>query len=96
VLREVLTEIVPGQEDRIMSIAAEQWKAEGMALGEAKGLQQGQARTLLRLLQRRFGSVPEAVRERVSSADVNALDQWLDRVLDAPTLDAVFEEGQTH
>ncbi len=37
VLRDVLTEIVPGQEDRIMSIAAEQWKAEGMALGEAQG-----------------------------------------------------------
>ena len=29
ILRQVLAEIVPGQEERIMSIAAEQWKAEG-------------------------------------------------------------------
>ena len=100
VLREVLAEIVPGQEDRIMSIAAEQWKAEGIALGEAKGLQQGlqqgQARTLLRQLERRFGSVSESVRQRVSAADIDTLDQWLDRVLEAPTLDAVFDEGRTH
>ncbi len=100
VLREVLTEIVPGQEERIMSIAAEQWKAEGMALGKAEGLREGlregQARTLLRLLERRFGSVSDLLRERVSAADVDTLDRWFDHGLDAPTLDAVFEEGRTH
>ncbi len=100
VLREMLTEIVPGQEDRIMSIAAEQWKAEGMTLGKAEGLREGlregQAKTLLRLLGRRFGSVPEAIQQRVSAASIEALDQWLDRVLDAPTLDAVFDDGRAH
>lgn len=79
-----------------MSIAAEQWKAEGMALGKAEGLREGQARTLLRLLERRFGSVSESVRERVATADIDTLDRWFDRGLDAPTLDTVFEEGRTH
>jgi len=32
----------------------------------------------------------------VSAASVEALDQWLDRVLDAPMLDAVFDDGRAH
>ena len=92
ILREVLAEIMPGQEERIMSIAAEEWKAEGMAAG----LHRGQARTLLRQLERRFGPLPDAVRERLFAADTETLDQWADRVLDAPNLDAVFEDGRSH
>jgi len=43
-LRDALTEIIPGQESRIMSIAAEEWKAEGIQIGEAKGIQIGEAK----------------------------------------------------
>ncbi|NBC32431.1 MAG: transposase [Alphaproteobacteria bacterium] len=81
----------------------EQWKAEGLAAGLAKGraegleegrvegLEEGRARALLRLLERRFGPLPEDQRARVLTAGSDTLDLWLDRVLDAPTLDAVFE-----
>lgn len=68
----------------------------GLEKGLEKGRQEGEARTLLRQLERRFGPVSESVRQRVSVADIDALDQWLDRVLDAPTLEAVFDEGRTH
>ena len=67
-------------------------RAEGEAIGEVKG----QARTLLRLLERRFGPITDRVRARVSGADLDAIDQWLDRVLEAPTLDAVFDQAKTH
>jgi hypothetical protein len=30
---------------------------------------------------------------RIEAADLEILDRWLDRVLDAATLDAVFEDG---
>ncbi len=96
VLRDVLAEIVPGKEERIMSIAAEQWKAEGKVEGMVLGQRDGQARSLIRLLEKRFGPVPEAVRARVTAAEIDVLDQWLDRVLDAPTLDAVFGDGKSH
>lgn len=82
VLRDALTEIVPGQEARIMSIAAEQWKAEGKA--------EGKADLLLRLLRRRFGVVPESALERVLGAPDGDLDEWAENILDAPSLDAVF------
>ena len=87
-----------------MSIADEQWKAEGIALGMEKGmekglekgLREGQVRALLRQLEHRFGPVSESARGLVAAADITALELWLDRVLDAPTLDAVFTEDQTH
>ncbi|QQP89192.1 Rpn family recombination-promoting nuclease/putative transposase [Skermanella sp. TT6] len=82
ILRDALTEIVPGQEARIMSIAAEQWKAEGKA--------EGKADLLLRLLRRRFGDVPESTLERVLGAPDGDLDEWAENILDAPSLDAVF------
>ncbi|NBC33932.1 MAG: transposase, partial [Alphaproteobacteria bacterium] len=43
-------------------------------------------------LERRFGPVPEGIRETVEAADRETLDRWLDRILDAPTRDALFED----
>ena len=75
-------------------------RAEGRAAGEAEGRAEGEVRgrasILNRLLERRFGNVPSAVRARVWSAPVHELDAWLDGVLDAPTLDAVFEDTPRH
>jgi hypothetical protein len=77
-LEDVLIEIVPGQEERIMSVAAEQWIAKG------------KADLLLRQLRRRFGTLPEAVQARVQCASEDQLNEWAEAVLDASTLDAVF------
>jgi hypothetical protein len=52
---------------------------------------EGAARTLVRLLTRRFGAVPDGVRDRIDTASLEQLDLWSDRVLDAETLDEVFE-----
>lgn len=69
--------------------------AEGEAKGEARGKAEGEVRgkadSLLRLRERRFGPVPPARREKVNAADIATLDRWLDRIFDAPTLDAVFD-----
>ena len=64
----------------------EQWRTEVLAEGQRAG----QAHALLRQLERRFGPVSDAVRAQVSAADVADLDLWLDRVIDAATIDAVF------
>jgi hypothetical protein len=51
---------------------------------------EGKAETLSRQLTRRFGPLPEWVPTRLSGATIEQLDLWADRVLDAPTLEAVF------
>jgi hypothetical protein len=67
-----------------------QGRIEGEVRGEARGRVEGEARVLLRLAERRFGPLPADVRDRIMTADSPILGTWLDRLMDAPTLDAVF------
>ena len=71
-------------------------EAKGEVRGEARGEILGRASILNRLLERRFGRLPATVRERVRSASVQDLDAWGDAVLDAPALEAEFEESPRH
>ena len=57
----------------------------------AQGRQEGRQEVLLQLLRARFGELPEAAVARVNAADLDQLKRWIDRVLSAPTLDAVLK-----
>ena len=63
---------------------------ELIAEGEARGIAKGEAMSLSRLLERRFGPLPATVKARVGRANLAQLDAWIDRVLDAKSLGAVF------
>jgi hypothetical protein len=83
---------------------AEQWRRdwrqdgiqegrrEGRREGRQEGRQEGEAALLLRLLERRFGALPDAVKDRVGAADIAMLEEWGMRILDAGALDDVFGE----
>jgi len=66
-------------------------EARGEAKGEARGEARGEAKLLTCLLERRFGTVPDSVRQRIASADVGCIEAWAQRVLDAPDLQSVFD-----
>lgn len=55
---------------------------EGQILGRAQALRE--------VLQAKFGAVPGAVDDKIRTASTEALQSWLLRALDAPTLEAVF------
>ena len=69
-------------------------RQEGLQAGRQEGLQAGrqagEAALLLRLLERRFGALPETVEQRVLAADIAVLEAWGIRVLDAGSLEEVF------
>jgi flagellar biosynthesis/type III secretory pathway protein FliH len=69
---------------------------EGLQEGRQKGLEEGrqagEADLLLRLLARRFGTLPDAITDRVRSAGIELLEEWGLRTLDAADLDHVFSE----
>ena len=60
------------------------------------GLKRGKAEGLTRLLERRFGLLPATARNRIAAAGPGELDSWLDRVLDADSLDAVLGRSDRH
>lgn len=91
-VRAAVERAKPNRRDEIMPPAAQ----ELIQQGRAEGLTEGKADMLLRLMRRRFGTVPPDVEARVRGAHVDALDDWSERILDAPTLDAVFDTDRTH
>ena len=63
---------------------------EGRKEGLTKGRKEGEAMALLRLLEQRFGALPETVTARVTRASMQDIERWLDRVLRAASLDDIF------
>lgn len=64
---------------------------EGMAEGEARGLVRGAAEASIRLLQRRGFTPDEPLVERIrQTKELSTLYRWLDRCLEAETLEQVF------
>jgi predicted transposase YdaD len=67
-------------------------RQEGRHEGRQEGLTLAKTATLTRLLTRRFGELPDWASKRVQEASGEQIDAWLDRILDAPTLQAVFDD----
>jgi hypothetical protein len=76
--------------------AYEKGKREGLEQGLERGLEQGRAEalraTLARLLDARFGPLPEGVARRIGSASLDELDRWVERVVTASSLDEALRE----
>jgi hypothetical protein len=72
------------------------WDVRARQEGRQEGLIEGHTdraqRTLERLLTRRFGPLPSEALHRIHQATLPQLEIWLDRIIDAPTVQAVFDE----
>lgn len=64
---------------------------QGIEQGYVKGMQRGEVRALERQLVKRFGMLPTEISERIAAASPETLDAWLLQVLDATSLDDIFE-----
>jgi predicted transposase YdaD len=95
IMHETLLRLVPDRKERIMGWLTQPYYdkglAEGEARGEAIGEARGEAKILTRLLEKRFGAIPIAVRQRVFAADTTSIEAWSERVLDARDLQSVFD-----
>jgi len=67
----------------------------GMAIQDERGalslaMKQGSAKTLIKMLTLRFGSLPEEITARVQRASVEELDRWTELLFRARTVAEVF------
>jgi predicted transposase/invertase (TIGR01784 family) len=63
---------------------------QGIEQGREQGIHNGQRTVLLRLLQRRFGDLPQWVHDSVEEASPSRLESLIDGVLEASSLDDLF------
>jgi len=57
-----------------------------------RGIQQGEATMLMRLLQHKFGPLPNQYRRQLETADASRLLLWGEQVLEADSLEKLFGE----
>ena len=74
-----------------MSWAANKGIEQGIEQGMRQGRAEGERAVLERQLRRRFGPLPAKTVELLQSAPEADLEAWADKVLDAGTLDEVFD-----
>jgi len=80
-----LEEFEPMLAERIDS-----WNEQQLQKGRQLGRQEGEAKALLRLLEKRFGAVDQVTRDRIASADADVLLEWIGRFATAERLGDVF------
>jgi hypothetical protein len=56
---------------------------------------EGAAAVVLRLLQRKFGEIPDAARTHIDGADSRTLLAWSERILTATTIEQVIGQEMT-
>ena len=66
---------------------------KGRVEGRVEGRIEGQAGIVLRLLELRFGTLPDTARDRVLGASAPDLEAWAEAVLVASSLDEVLATG---
>ena len=74
-------------------IGLQQGLQEGRQEGRQEGLQEGERTVLERQLQRRFGVLTPEITEKLSEASSTELENWAEKVLDAKTLEDVFDSS---
>jgi predicted transposase YdaD len=65
-------------------------RAEGRLAGHAEGVKIGKREALVRVLTKRFGRLPAWSLERIESASTRSLNAWMDRAVQAKSLDDVI------
>lgn len=78
------------QENTKMAGLTERLLNEGLEKGRTEGRKEGEASMLIRQLNRRFGPLDAATRQRLQQATSTDLEHWADNIFDAKTLDEVF------
>ena len=66
--------------------------ASERAEGKAEGKVEGKADLLIKLLEVKFGSLPESYIEKIKVADSDILSQWGINLMHAQLLEAVFKD----
>ena len=83
-------------QQRITAIEGEthmQYVTSFERLAKQDGVQQGQVELLIRQLTHRFGPLPDEVRSRLERATPAEIETLADRILEANSLEQVFEQN---
>ena len=68
----------------------DKWVQQGRTEGREEGREEGVRIILHRLLEQKFGPIPESTLEKIDSAAYEQLERWTDRVISSTSLQQIF------
>ncbi|EIJ43373.1 hypothetical protein BegalDRAFT_2530 [Beggiatoa alba B18LD] len=71
----------------VINTAFEDGKAEGLV----EGITQGEVNLLRKLLEKRFGQLPQHIQEKLAQASAQQLEGWTDKLLEIQQLEELFK-----
>ena len=86
--QDVSSKVVQGE----VRTVAQKWHEDGRVIGVKQGVQQGEARLLIKLLKQRFGTLSAADISMIEQADEDTLLTWGTRILEVESLEEMFDE----
>lgn len=94
IVREIIRRVRSEEEEKMMSLFAQDMLAKGRQEGHQEGRQDGRkeeaATILLKLMRRKFSQLPEWVPAKVGAADVELIETWSDNFVFANSVEEVF------
>lgn len=91
-LNRALETTRPQRAEELKMTVAQEWLARGKEQGLHQGRQEGEAAIFLNLLERKFGTeARQQWQQRVSRASSEQLEAWSMRLLNAETVEEVFQ-----
>ena len=91
VVLKKLSRLGANRSEKIMGWLTQPFYDKGKEEGRAEGETRGEAKMLIRLLQSRFGVLPESLRQRIFAAHLSEINSWGDRACHALDLQSVFD-----
>lgn len=88
-IREYKTDTLD-KENYVFHYAVE--RAEGKAEGQAKGNIEGKATLLIKLLEFKFGILPQNYIDKIVNATADTLDEWGIKMIHAQSLEEIFND----
>lgn len=85
-------EEVPDMLENSMKSWDQQILQQGIEQGIEQGIVTGEAKILIRQLEKRFGIVPKSWMQKIQNATADELEDWSLKLLDAETLEDVFKD----
>lgn len=89
-VREIIRRVRPEEEEKMMSIFAQDMITKGRQEGRQESRQEEAASILLKQMRRKFGQTPDWVNEKVKAANLELIETWSDNFVFANSVDEVF------
>ena len=86
-IKSVMEHLPALEKEKIMAGLAQEFRDEWYD----KGITDEKAKSLIRLLEGRFGSISDDTKTKINGAKASTIDDWFDKAIKASSLDDIFK-----